>query len=140
MKFNAHPGTEFYYTYDHEWACFSGELAFAGIAPFKLIGIPHIDYLQWNVPVNSELKQGQLAVTLYHREYAIPVHCPVEGRLLSVNKGLQEVQLDYIKISPQDKGWLFAIRTKDQQLAALLTADQYYKRTSPLTERKRYCL
>jgi glycine cleavage system H protein len=116
---NAPKDTErnLYYTFDHEWIDFQGSIAYVGVCHFKLSGFNEIQQVIF--VENSELiNQGEVIACIKYDDYLIPVHMPVEGRIISFNDILLMEEKSILLQQPEDNGWI-----------ALIVPDQIKKKT-----------
>jgi glycine cleavage system H protein len=108
---------ELYYTNDHEWIDFQGSVAYVGVCGFKLKGIQQIDQLIF--AANEGFKeQGEVIATIQYDDYQVPVHMPVNGKVISINDALLSGDRKLLLQQPENNGWV-----------ALIVPDQLQERT-----------
>jgi len=94
-----------YYTNDHEWIDFQGSVAYIGICQFKLLGIKEIQQIVFAEGLDLK-KQGEVIASIQYDDYQIPVHMPVEGKIISINDLLLTDDKNVLLQQPEDNGWI----------------------------------
>jgi glycine cleavage system H protein len=99
---------ELYYTHDYEWIDFQGSVAYIGVCNFKLSGIKEIQKIEFSGYVEP-FKQGDIIATIQYDDYRIPVHMPVDGKIVSINDVLSKGDKDTLLKKPETDGWIALI-------------------------------
>lgn len=97
-----------YYTKDHEWIDFQGEVAYVGICKFKLTGFRQIQSIEFKDAVSFK-KQGDVIATVIYNDYTIEAHMPVDGKVLSVNDKLLAGNLNILLDCSESSAWIALI-------------------------------
>lgn len=132
-----HYKDELCYTDDHEWINLNDKPPIVGIAPFKLIGIPGIEKIQWLGAPGAVIKQNQLIAIIYWKDYYIPVHAPTAGKIIDLNSRLLIGELDLVKLSPENEGWLFSVIPLLHDDDNLLTYEEYASKIQPVSTHRK---
>ena len=103
---------DLYYTKDHEWIDFQGIIAYIGICKFKLTGFKQIQSINFNEAVGFK-KQGDVIATVIYNDYAIEIHMPVDGKVLSVNDKLVNGNLNILLDCSESSAWIALIEASD---------------------------
>ena len=99
---------DLYYTDDHEWIDFQGSVAYVGVGSFKLKGIKEIHKVVVTASPGSK-KRGERIATIQFEDYQIPVHIPVDGKVISFNDLILGSQQNLILEEPENHGWVALI-------------------------------
>jgi len=90
MNMKAAVRRNLYYTGEHEWIDFQGTVAFVGVCPFKLATAGGIQQVLFSEDT-GHTRQGAIIATLVGEKYRIPVHMPVDGKVIRNNNALPPV-------------------------------------------------
>jgi glycine cleavage system H protein len=113
-----------YYTSTHEWAEVSGDIVTVGITAYAVEQLSDLVFLELpkvGARATKEDPFGEIESTKTVSE----LNAPVSGKIVEVNSGLVS-NLDAIKDSPYDDGWMVKIKLRDpEELKDLLSALEY---------------
>lgn len=114
-----------YYTNDHEWIDFQGSVAYIGVCEFKLKGILHVEQIAF--PISEGIKkQGEVIATVQYDDYLIPVHMPVDGKVISLNDAITQGSKDILLQQPESNGWIaLIVPDKPNERQGLMLQEQY---------------
>lgn len=118
------------YTQDHEWLKIDAEgNAVVGITDYAQNSLGDITYVE--VPeVGQTFSAGETFGVVESVKAASDLFMPVDGEILAVNEGLNDVP-ERANQSPYEDGWIIRIKsTNPDQLTALLSPEAYEKQTS----------
>jgi glycine cleavage system H protein len=116
---------DLYYTNRHDWIDFQGSVAYIGAAMLKVIQASEIFKLEY-VDNKGFARQGEVVARLECDGSTIPVHMPVDGKIISHNDMLLEGNSQLLIDQPENKGWLALIApTKPYERSGLLQPEQY---------------
>ena len=116
---------DLYYTNHHDWIDFQGSVAYIGAAMIKVIEAPSLFKLEY-VDNKGFARQGDVVARLESDGTTIPVHMPVDGKIISINDMLAEGNHQLLLDQPENKGWLALIApTRPYERAGLLQPEQY---------------
>ena len=114
------------YTETHEWLKLKGDTAKVGItdhAQSELTDIVFVELPQ----VGKQVKKGDEICVVESVKSVSEIYAPVSGKILNVNKKLEESP-ETINKSPYDDGWLVEIKVENKsEINNLLNADSYKK-------------
>lgn len=113
-----------FYTKDHEWIEYNGQVAYVGVCDFKLIGLKKIQKIEYG-DLSGILQQGHVLATIFSDEYRIMMHMPVTGKIIEYNlKLLTEPEM--ILKQAQKGGWIAKINpSSPYNRNGLLQPEQY---------------
>ena len=116
---------DLYYTNDHEWIDFQGSVAYIGICCFKLKGIKSIEHIV--ITENNGLKkQGDVVATIQYDDYNIPIHMPVDGKVVSINEALLPEGNSLLLEQPENVGWVaLIVPSSPYERKGLMQPEQY---------------
>jgi glycine cleavage system H protein len=116
---------DLYYTNCHDWIDFQGSVAYIGAAMLKVIQASQIFKLEF-VDNKGFARRGEVVARLECDGSTIPVHMPVDGKIISLNDLLLEGDPRLLIDQPENKGWLALIApSKPYERAGLLQPEQY---------------
>lgn len=116
---------DLYYTKDHEWVDFQGSVAYFGVCRLKLAGIKQIQRIVFAKDIGFK-KQGEVIVTIMCNDYQIPVHMPVDGKIIKLNDALLLVNQNILLEQPEHDGWVaFIGLTQPYERKGLMQPEQY---------------
>lgn len=116
---------DLYYTNRHDWIDFQGSVAYIGATMLKVIQASQIFKLEY-VDNKGFARQGEVVARLECDGSTIPVHMPVDGKIISLNDMLLEGNAQLLIDQPENKGWLALIApTKPYDRVGLLQPEQY---------------
>lgn len=112
------------YTKSHEWITVEGKVGTVGITHYAQRELGDIVYVE--LPdIGRLVRKGQEAVVLESTKAAADVYSPVSGKIVKVNRDLQEAP-ELINSAPESHGWLFQLElSHPEELDSLLTSDAY---------------
>ena len=115
---------ELHYTASHEWIRVDGNVATIGITAYaveQLSDLVFIELPESGTTVEKEQAFGEIESTKTVSELL----APVSGTIVEVNATIVD-ELDHVKDSPYDDGWMIKIEIADAtELDSLLGAGQY---------------
>lgn len=115
-----------YYTNDHEWIDFNKRDAYIGVADFKLIGVGQILHIKLNT-LSLDLSKGQPLGLVISRDYEIPFHMPVDGKLIDYNEYLLSNPALLCDKSLHNRWLVKIIPNKNTPDEDLIQGDRYFK-------------
>ena len=116
---------DLYFTPDHEWIDFQGSVAYVGVCLFKLSGIKQIQKIAF-AEYSDYLKQGEVIATIHYDDYQIPVHMPIDGKIISINEMLLTGDEHILLQQPELNGWVaLVVPSQHQERNGLLQAEEY---------------
>jgi len=116
--------SELKYTKDHEWVSIEDDIALVGITDYALEQLG--DVVHTELPEEGEeYEAGSTFGTIESTKTVSDLYMPVNGKVLSVNKELEE-DLETLADSPYKKGWLVKISVQEAS-DELLSAAEYEK-------------
>src|SRR4030042_384926 len=114
------------FTQTHEWLKLKTDTAKIGItdhAQSELTDIVFVELPQ----VGKQVKKGDVICVVESVKSVSEIYSPVSGKILNVNKKLEESP-ETINKSPYDDGWLVEIKVENKsEINNLLNADSYKK-------------
>jgi glycine cleavage system H protein len=114
------------YTPTHEWVRVEGETAVVGITDYaveQLSDLVFVDLPEKETEVDKDSRFGEIEST----KTVSDLISPVSGTITDVNSAIEN-NLDLIKDSPYEKGWMLRIRmSSPEEVMTLLTAADYQK-------------
>ena len=123
------PEDNLYYTHDHEWIRFLGQIAYVGICTFKLTGIRQIQDVEFSSTEGMK-KRGEILAVLHYEPYRIPIHMPLDGEVLGFNEKLTDENRDIFLQQPEQLKWVALIVPDiSHQSDGLLSPEQYHTKT-----------
>lgn len=117
-----------YYTRDHEWIDFDGNVAYTGICKFKLTGFKQIQSIKLNT-AESFKRQGDVIATIVYNDYTIEAHMPVDGKVLNVNEKLVTGNMNILLDCCESSAWIALIVPSDPKERRDLLLPRQYKVT-----------
>lgn len=108
MNKEASISRDLFYTKDHEWIDFQGQVAYTGVCSFKLIGFKDIQEIIFNEPMGFK-KQGDVIATIKYNDYKIEAHMPVDGKIVEVNDKLISGDSKFLLQYAESIGWIAMI-------------------------------
>jgi len=82
---------DLYFTNDHEWIDFQGAVAYVGVCNSKLSGLKQIIKIAFS-KYSRITKKGDVIAFIYSKNSKVPVHMPVDGKIISFNE--QQLLID----------------------------------------------
>lgn len=115
---------EYRYTKEHEWVKPEDGQVRVGITDYAQEELGDIVYVELPA-AGQEVNQGDSFITVESVKAVSDVYAPVSGRVLEVNRELEE-KPELVNQSPHDRGWMARIEMADsKELDDLLSAEQY---------------
>lgn len=108
MNKEASISRDLFYTKDHEWIDFQGQVAYTGVCSFKLIGFKDIQEIIFNETMGFK-KQGDVIATIKYSDYKIEAHMPVDGKIVEVNYKLTSGDSKFLLQYAESIGWIAMI-------------------------------
>ena len=114
-----------YFTHNHEWIDFQGTVAYVGICNHKLIRLKKIKKIVF--PKAQGIKKcGEVLALIYSNDDKIPVHMPVDGKIMNLNHIQLLPDLDNFLHQPEKNRWLAFIGvSQPYERGGLMQIDQY---------------
>ena len=110
------------YTKEHEWVKIKGNTAIVGITDYAQRELTDIVYVE--LPKKGiEIDAGDPVCTVESVKNASDVYSPVSGKVVAVNKELEE-QPELVNSDPYGKGWMVKIEFTEEP-KGLMTASEY---------------
>ncbi|OQX86648.1 MAG: glycine cleavage system protein H [Candidatus Omnitrophica bacterium 4484_70.2] len=112
------------FTKTHEWIKVEGNIGIVGITDYAQQQLGEVVFIE--LPqVDKEVEQFSQVGTIESTKAASDLYTPVSGKILEVNKNLED-QPNLVNESCFQEGWIFKIGLKDsKELDNLLDYSQY---------------
>jgi glycine cleavage system H protein len=116
---------DLYYTNRHDWIDFQGSVAYIGACLLKLNKLPEVRELQFTG--NSGFaKAGEVVMRIECADSSIPIHMPVDGKIISINEVLLEGNHQLLIDQPENNGWVaLIVPSKPYERIGLMQPEQY---------------
>jgi glycine cleavage system H protein len=126
-KFELRVRKGFYYTKDDLWVSVENGKAKVGVSDYLQKTSGDVAFIEVAKP-SSTVEKGEELGTMESAKATIALLCPISGRVDKTNDELI-AKPELINSDPYGKGWLAIIAPSnlDDDLRALLSADDYYK-------------
>lgn len=125
---------DLYYTSRHDWIDFQGSVAYIGAAMIKLLKIPTVQ--QVRVADNEGYaRKDEVILNIECDGNLIPIHMPVDGKIISINEILLEGNHQLLIDQPENRGWVALIApSQPYERAGLMQPEQYrqFVKQSPI--------
>lgn len=108
MSMEKEANKDLYYTKDHEWIHFLGDVAYTGICYFKLLGFKDIHKVKFREESGFK-KKGEVIAIIKYNDYQIEAHMPVDGKVIQVNEKLLSGRQDILLKQAESAGWIALI-------------------------------
>ncbi|MHB1946527.1 MAG: glycine cleavage system protein GcvH [Gammaproteobacteria bacterium] len=116
------------YSKSHEWVRQDEDVITVGITDHAQMLLGDLVYVE--LPeLESSLESGQECAVVESVKAAADVYCPVSGEVVELNEAVLENPA-LVNEDPYGKGWLFRLRPFENDVKALLNADQYTKQVA----------
>ncbi|HWH63194.1 MAG TPA: hypothetical protein VNS50_07960 [Ginsengibacter sp.] len=114
-----------YFTTEHEWIDFQGAVAYIGVCNYKVSKLKTIEKIVF--PKASGIKKkGDVLAVIYTKTGRIPVHMPVDGKILNLkNKGILTDLENFLQQSEKDRWLAFIGLSQPYERKGLMQIDQY---------------
>jgi glycine cleavage system H lipoate-binding protein len=125
---------DLYYTNRHDWIDFQGSVAYIGATMLKVMQVSQEFKLKY-VDNHGFARKGDIFAHFESDGSTVPVHMPVDGKIISLNDIFLEGNAQVLIDQPENKGWLALIApTKPYERDGLLQPEQYrqFVRQNPL--------
>jgi len=109
------------YTSDHEWIDFLGTVAYMGLCPFRLTGIGHVQQILFSEN-DGLVRQGAVIATVVGEKYRVPVHMPMDGKIIRSNDALLLIEQNSVLSDIERIRWF------SEQWIALVSPSHPYER------------
>ena len=125
--------TDVRYTRDHEWARLEGNQVRVGVTDYAQDQLGDVVYAE--VPeVGATFAKGDPCGTLESVKAVAEVFIPVSGKIVAVNKALEESP-GLVNQGPYSEGWIALMDPSDSSdMDALMTKDAYLEMIRGLRE------
>lgn len=97
-----------YYTPDHEWLSFEGDIATVGITQHAADALGDLVFVELK-PVGSIFAAADVAAVVESVKAASDIYAPVAGEIVEINARVIEDPA-LISSAPEGAGWLFKLR------------------------------
>jgi glycine cleavage system H protein len=116
---------DLYYTRDHGWIDFQGSVAYIGICNSRLSGIKKSKKIVFSKK-GGFLNQGEVIAIFHCSDCRIPVHMPVDGKILNLNDGYPLIDQNILQMQTENDEWLaFIGLAKPYERKGLMQFEQY---------------
>lgn len=117
---------ELKYTNDHECVKIDGNVAWVGITTYAQEALGDLVFVE--LPeIGKKVKKGEYFAVVESVKTAAEVYSPVDGEVIEANTAMPD-NLDMIKNTVGDGGWIAKIKMSDaSQLAGLMDEAAYKK-------------
>lgn len=112
---------DLFYTKDHEWVRFAGDLARVGITDHAQHELGDIVFLELPAP-GRNVSAGEPIAVVESVKSVSDVYAPCSGKITARNESLSPAT---VNSDPYGEGWLFEMSVTDR--GKLMTADEYRK-------------
>ncbi|MBM3594616.1 MAG: glycine cleavage system protein GcvH [Alphaproteobacteria bacterium] len=113
-----------YFTRDHEWIEFDGDVGTVGITDYAQSQLGDITFIELPAP-GSTVGQGDSVSVVDSVKAASDVYTPVSGEVVEVNEALGDAP-ETVNTDATRGGWLFKVRLSDpDELEALMDEAAY---------------
>jgi len=115
---------DLFYTDDHEWAKFDGDVVTIGISDFAQGELGDIIFIE--LPeVDSEVEKEEAFGTIEAVKTVTDLLSPVNGTVIEINEELENAP-ESVNEDPYGKGWFVKVKVNDiEDKEGLLSADEY---------------
>ncbi len=115
---------DLYYTKDHEWVQYDGQIVTIGITDFAQSELGDVIFLEFP-DVGQDLIQNDPFGTIEAVKTVADLNAPVAGNVLETNAELEDAP-ELVNQDPYGKGWMIKIEVEDNSgKAELLSAEEY---------------
>jgi len=115
---------DLYYTKDHEWVQYDGQIVTIGITDFAQSELGDVIFLEFP-DVGQDLIQNDPFGTIEAVKTVADLNAPVAGNVLETNAELEDAP-ELVNQDPYGKGWMIKIEVEDDSgKAELLSAEEY---------------
>jgi glycine cleavage system H protein len=115
---------DLYYTKDHEWVQYDGQIVTIGITDFAQSELGDVIFLEFP-DVGQDLIQNDPFGTIEAVKTVADLNAPVSGNVLETNAELEDTP-EFVNQDPYGKGWMIKIEVEDDSAKAeLLSAEEY---------------
>ena len=113
------------YAKTDEWVKIDGNIATVGISDYAQDQLSDIVFIEFNREADDAVTKGDALATIESVKAAGDVISPVSGKVLEVNKGLEDIP-ETINDDPYEKGWLYKIEMSNvSEVDELMAAGPY---------------
>lgn len=116
------------YSKSHEWVRQDEDIITVGITDHAQCMLGDLVYVELPEQ-DSTFESGQECAVVESVKAAADVYCPVSGEVVEINEAILE-NPSLVNEDPYGQGWLFRIRPFENDVKALLNADQYTKQVA----------
>jgi glycine cleavage system H protein len=115
---------DLYYTKDHEWVQYDGQIVTIGITDFAQSELGDVIFLEFP-DVGQDLIQNDPFGTIEAVKTVADLNAPVAGNVLETNAELEDAP-ELVNQDPYGKGWMIKIEVEDDSAKVeLLSAEEY---------------
>ena len=116
---------DLYFTNDHEWIDFQGSVAYIGVCNYKLSGLKQIGKIVFSKNLGIR-KKGDVLAIIHCSDSKIPVHMPVDGKIMSLNDKQILADRNVYLQQPENDNWLaFIGLSQPYERKGLMQLEQY---------------
>jgi glycine cleavage system H protein len=114
-----------YFTTEHEWIDFQGAVAYIGVCNYKVSTLKKIEKIVFPKPSGIK-KKGDVLAVIYSKTGKIPIHMPVDGKILNLKNVSVLTELEDFLQQPEKHRWLaFIGLSKPYERMGLMQINQY---------------
>ncbi len=115
---------ELFYTKDHEWVRFDGDVATVGITDFAQSELGDIVFVEIET-LGQSLDREAVFGSVEAVKTVSDLYLPVAGEILEVNDQINSAP-ELVNSDPYGQGWMVKVRVADPtDRSGLLTAEEY---------------
>jgi len=116
---------DLYFTSSHDWIDFQGSVAYIGVCAGKLKQVEAVHELL--VKENAGFTaRGAIVAEIRYDEKTIPVHMPVDGKIISINEVLLAGNHQLLLEQPENNGWVaLIVPSQPYERSGLMPPEQY---------------
>ena len=114
-----------FFTKEHEWVRFEGNVASVGITDFAAHQLGDITFVELP-PIGKVVKQFEVLCGIESVKTASDIYAPVSGKVIAVNAALNDTP-EVVNESPEENAWMVKLEAVDDaaELSRLMDRDQY---------------
>ena len=116
--------SELKYTSDHEWIRIEDGVATIGITHHAQDQLGDIVFCGDTPDEGDDVDEGDVIAVVESVKANSDVYAPVKGSIAAVNGGLED-EPELVNSDPYGKGWMVRIKLESDDVAGLLSAEQY---------------
>ena len=115
---------ELFYTKDHEWVRFDGDIATVGITDFAQSELGDIVFVEIET-LGQSLDREAVFGSVEAVKTVSDLYLPVAGEILEINEQINS-NPELVNSDPYGQGWMIKVRVSDpNDHSGLMTAEEY---------------